>query len=734
MPTRRLVTILTLLQPCFHDTFSADEDRKSTRLGINVTNLIIYLFPYLVSAAVAAGLGIYVLRRLPHSSLLNWVAIYMFSQTVWTLLYIGELVAADISAKLIWDSLQWIPTFTVTYAWMRLALDYTNVNFTPRWLLYAAFIPPLIFICLVFTDPLHKLIFTEVYLESAPPFDALIYTFTPLIWTFTVYLYLLYIGSAIFMVINASNDTTYRRPRTLIIVAGSALPIIITLVTLLTDTRIFGQRDAAPFASLVGGVIIIWGLLRYKLFDIVPLARALVFDNLSQGLVVVDVENRIMDANAAALAIVGRTMREIFGQPFKRVYEEWSQVIDNFDQVNEFITDVQSTSPDGRIHHHELRIMAIRKPNGAVIGRLITYHDITDRKRAEIALHGAQQRARLLADVAFEGITIHRNGFLVDSNRAFLDLVGYTFEELKGVSLTDTVLAPEWRESARASIAEKRPTHSLTEVINKDGKRIPVEMRSRQIDDETRVTVVRDLSERREAEVQRVNAALERERSAMLAEFVRSVAHEFRTPLANISTSLYLIGKIPDGAQRAERIKQTENAIHELAALLDHMLLMVKLDHVPNLERRPLRLNSLMETVTMKYQSEITAKNLAFQFEPVVDLPMIMGDEGLLTQAFSELMVNAIRFTPEKGQIKVLIARDDRAAQVSISDSGIGMSETEKTRVFERFYRADEARTTRGFGLGLAIADRIIMLHRGSISVTSSAGAGSTFTISLPIG
>jgi PAS domain S-box-containing protein len=378
--------------------------------------------------------------------------------------------------------------------------------------------------------------------------------------------------------------------------------------------------------------------------------------------------------------------------------------------------------------------MAIRKPGGTVIGRLITYHDITDRKRAEIALRGAQQRARLLADVAFEGITIHQNGFLVDTNRAFLDLVGYSFEELKGISLTDTVLAPEWRESARSSIAEKRATHSLTEIIHKDGKRIPVEMRSRQVDDEMRVTVVRDLSERREAEVQRVNAALERERAAMLAEFVRGVAHEFRTPLANISTSLYLIGKIPDSAQRAERIKQTENAIHELAALLDHMLLMVKLDHAPNLERRPLRLNTLMETVTMKYQSEITAKHLAFQFEPAVDLPMIMGDEGLLTQAFSELMVNAIRFTPEKGQIKVLIARDDRAAQVSINDTGIGMSDAEKTRAFERFYRADEARTTRGFGLGLAIAGRIIALHRGSISVTGSAGAGSTFTITLPIG
>lgn len=699
-----------------------------------MSNLIIYLFPYLVSAAVAAGLGVYLLRKQRKDSAFTWMALYMFSQTAWTVLYVGELIAPDIPAKVVWDSLQWLPTFAVAYTWLQFVFAYTNSPPKPPWLLQALFIPLAIFVVLIFTDPLHNLVYIEVNLESAPPFDALIYPFTPLIWTFVIYAYLLYLSGAALMLIKARSEVGSERTRKLIIVIGSALPALLTLLLFIVDARIFGQRDVTPLASVIGSFIILWGLLRYRLFDVIPLARALVFDSLSQGLVVVDVENQIVDANPAALAIVGKTLPQILGQPFSKVYSDWSQVIDEFDQAHEIITDVQSTSADGSIRHHELRIMAIRKPNGKLIGRLITYHDITDRKRAEFALRAAQQRARLLADVAFEGVTLHRNGFMVDCNRAFLDLIGYRFEEMKGVSLPDTILAPEWRESARTSIAEKRPTHGLTEIIHKDGKRIPVEMRSRQVDDELRVTVVRDLSERREAEMQRMNAALERERAAMLAEFVRGVAHEFRTPLANISTSLYLIGKIPDGAQRAERIKQTEKAIHELAGLLDHMLLMVKLDHAPELERRPLRLNTLMETVAMKYQSEIASKNLHFHFAPAVDLPMIMGDEGLLAQAFSELLINAIRFTPEKGQIRIGTRRDERTAQVSISDTGIGMSEAEKTRVFERFYRADQARTTRGFGLGLAIAGRIISLHRGKISFNSSAGEGSTFTVSLPIG
>ncbi len=699
-----------------------------------MSGLIIYLFPYLVSAAAAAGLGVYLLRKQPRDAALTWMALYLFSQTAWTALYIGELVAPDIPAKVVWDSLQWLPTFATAYTWMRLVAAYTNARFKPPWLLNALFIPLVIFLVLVFTDPLHDLVYIEVYLESAPPFDTLLYPFTPLIWTFVLYAYLLYLGGAALMLIKARTDTGSHRTRTLIITVGGALPALLTLFLFVIDARIFGQRDVTPIASIIGSFIILWGLLRYRLSDILPLARALVFDNLSQGLVVVDLENRIMDANASALGLVGKTLPQILGQPVWQVYQDWSQAIDQFDQVNEFITDVQSTSADGRVRHHELRIMAIRKPDGYLIGRLIIYHDLTERKHTETALRAAQQRARLLADVAFEGITIHHNGFLVDCNRAFLDLVGYRFEELKGISLTDTVLAPEWRETARFNIAHKRHAHYLTELIHKDGKRIPAEIRSRQIDDELRVTVVRDLSERREAEMQRMNAALERERAAMLAEFVRGVAHEFRTPLANISTSLYLIGKIPDSAQRAERIKQTENAIHELADLLDHMLLMVKLDHMSALERRPLRLNTLLEAVTMKYQSELTAKNLGFQFEPAVDLPMIMGDEGLLTQAFSELLSNAIHFTPDKGQIRIDIGRNDRDARVSITDTGIGMSEDEKKRLFERFYRADDARTARGFGLGLAIAKRIIALHHGSISVTSSVGEGSTFTVLLPIG
>ncbi|PJF26572.1 MAG: hypothetical protein CUN53_07330, partial [Phototrophicales bacterium] len=366
-------------------------------MGITVSNLIIYLFPYLVSAAVAAGLGVYLLRKQRRDSALTWLALYMFSQTAWTLLYIGELVAPDISTKVVWDSVQWIPTFTAAYTWLRLVFAYTNAQIKPPWLLHALFIPLVIFLILVFTDPLHRLVYIEVYLESAPPFDALTYPFTPLIWTFVIYAYLLYLSGAAMMLMKARSDTGYQRIRTLIIVIGSALPALFTLFLFIFDARIFGQRDVTPIASIIGSFIILWGLLRYRLFDVIPLARALVFDSLSQGLVVVDVENRIMDANPAALAIVGKTLPQILGQPFSKVYSDWSQVIDEFDQAHEVSTDVQSTDADGSIRHYELRVMAIRKSSGGVIGRLITYHDITDRKYAELALRAAEQCARLLA-------------------------------------------------------------------------------------------------------------------------------------------------------------------------------------------------------------------------------------------------------------------------------------------------------------------------------------------------
>ncbi|MCA9914797.1 MAG: sensor histidine kinase, partial [Anaerolineae bacterium] len=114
-------------------------------------------------------------------------------------------------------------------------------------------------------------------------------------------------------------------------------------------------------------------------------------------------------------------------------------------------------------------------------------------------------------------------------------------------------------------------------------------------------------------------------------------------------------------------------------------------------------------------------------------LPAIPADSELLSYAFSAILENAHRYTIESGLIQVQTHSNSGHIHIHFLDNGIGMDPDALSRIFERFYRVDEAHTTAGFGVGLAIAKSIVELHQGTISAQSEAGSGSTFTVKLPI-
>ena len=112
---------------------------------------------------------------------------------------------------------------------------------------------------------------------------------------------------------------------------------------------------------------------------------------------------------------------------------------------------------------------------------------------------------------------------------------------------------------------------------------------------------------------------------------------------------------------------------------------------------------------------------------------VIEGDEGLLALVWTNLLSNAIKFTPSGGTIKISQTSDEKKATVSVADTGCGMDEETKRRVFEKFYQGDTSHATEGNGLGLALVKRILQLSDGSISVESEVGKGTVFTVELPV-
>jgi signal transduction histidine kinase len=214
--------------------------------------------------------------------------------------------------------------------------------------------------------------------------------------------------------------------------------------------------------------------------------------------------------------------------------------------------------------------------------------------------------------------------------------------------------------------------------------------------------------------------------------FVSDASHELRTPLAVIRANAEFIQQEqPDNTEARDIVGETDR----LSALVDALLAVARGQKHANGSMADIDLGELIDKTTASFEPLAAERGLELSAATAEDVS-VQGDREQLQQVIVILLDNAVRYTSEGGRIHVQARRDGSNAIVTVHDTGIGIGEQELERVFERFYRADEARNRQagGVGLGLAIARELVMRHGGRISVESTEGAGSTFTIQLPAG
>ena len=218
-------------------------------------------------------------------------------------------------------------------------------------------------------------------------------------------------------------------------------------------------------------------------------------------------------------------------------------------------------------------------------------------------------------------------------------------------------------------------------------------------------------------------------------DFVANVSHELRTPLTAIKGFIETMeGDMSETNKRYLSIikKHSERLIHIVSDLLTLSELEEK---NPDEEFGEVDLNKLINDVSAVFQQRIAEKNLKLIISVPRDLPLISGDIFRLEQLFINLVDNAVKYT-DKGEIHITLSRSGGNIVAVVEDTGIGIPKEHLSRVFERFYVADKGRSkkTGGTGLGLAIVKHIAMIHGGTASVESTLGAGTRFTVTLPIG
>jgi two-component system, OmpR family, sensor histidine kinase SenX3 len=232
-------------------------------------------------------------------------------------------------------------------------------------------------------------------------------------------------------------------------------------------------------------------------------------------------------------------------------------------------------------------------------------------------------------------------------------------------------------------------------------------------------------------ELQRVNK--------IRRDFVANVSHELKTP----ATSLRLLAESLEEAIDEDPVQarlfaaQLRNETEQLSQLISDLLDLTRLESQKQVENPvPVDVRSVLMTVLARMRRVARKRNITLQWKRFGRAAQytVQGDETQLTSMFTNLIDNAVKYTPPGGQVEVTGGCEASEIVIRVSDTGIGIPEGKLPRIFERFYRVDKARSkeTGGTGLGLSIVKHIAENHGGRVTVRSTLGEGSTFTVYLP--
>ncbi len=473
------------------------------------------------------------------------------------------------------------------------------------------------------------------------------------------------------------------------------------------------------------------------------------FEQSNDAVFLLDLNGRHIECNRRASEIFGYTSQELRTLHF----HELSAEVDADAQVFQKlllgqripIYEHKFRHKDGHVVVCEVNMQVVYDLSGAPMYIQSVLRDVTERKQLEEQLRASEELYRSVVTALSEGIVVQNaDGHIVAHNAMAEQILGLTHDQLIGRNSYDprwqaihedgTPFAPEDHPSM-FTLRTGQPQHNVVMgVAHPDGKLVWISINSQPIlkPDSNKpyavVTSFTDITEWRHTQKQALKAALERERVTMLTRFVEHVAHEFRTPLSIINSSTYLLTHINNSDKQKHYQQVVEEQVMRITRLVDTLLLMTMLNAQTNM---PLMITSI-EHILYEITADAQTPELTITCEIDDILPPLHINPEMITKALRELIDNAKRHTPKHGSIRVLAATQDHHVVITVQDTGHGIPAENLPYIFETFWRGDQAHTTPGLGLGLAITQRIIEKHGGHIEVESTLGKGTTFTVWLP--
>lgn len=681
----------------------------------------------------------------------------------WSFFYVLEIATNDPEIMRIVYQLKYIGIVTIPVLWLLISTSYTN---RPQWnnrgrILLLSIIP-IISTVLIWTNPSHRFVWSGYEILDAGGFT--VYNSNPAtwFWVHAFYSYLLIMAGTYFLFRQfIGSPRLYRNQLTALFIAVGA-PMAANAYTLFSGTGI----DFTPFAFTVTGTAVFFALLRYQLLDLVPVARDAVIDNMTDGMILLDGQNRIADLNAAAREIIGQPNADLIGKSLVEAVPMLAQRPDVIERHRgDAVTQSELTLGEGdETRWLDVRVSPLTDALKRVTGRIIVFRDITERKKIEAALvkseAGYRQLVENISDVVY---TVDVQGFFTYVSPAAESMTGYKDSFLTGQHFTKLV-----ERSAREAIIQ----FYLDQVSKPDPESIytfPIFTASREIRwVEQKVApifdpasgeqtgfhaVVRDITDRKliEEKINQQNEALVKANrelavarkqaeaaNTLKSQFLATMSHELRTPLnAIIGYSQLQVagmaGTLTD-EQLGFQNRILVNANH-LLGLINEVLDISKIESGRmELNDKPFNVRDCMNEIYAQNRVLAENKSLDFDLKIADDMPqMVVGDRGRIKQIIINLISNAIKFTDEGGVRVEVGLQNQETWKISVSDSGTGIPAHLQETIFDEFRQAENGLQRGGTGLGLAISRKLVLMMNGTIRVQSEVRQGSTFTVTLPI-
>jgi PAS domain S-box-containing protein len=722
------------------------------------------------AALVAAAVGVVAWRRRAAPGGSPLVAL-MVTIGIWSAGAAMEYATVGIPGKLMWAQIQYIGVVTCPVFFLLVALEYSRQD---RWLTRRTtalfFIVPLITLILAVTNQLHGLIWPTITPTGAPAANLALYGHGLGFYIGCVaYSYLLMLIGTILLVRAAFHFPIAYRRQAGMLVAGALAPWLVNFVYVAGLSPIPGL-ELTPLVMALTGVLFVWGIFGYQLLDLAPVARETLIETMADGMVVLDAQDRVVDINPSAQHLLGAATAFQVGQSAEILFTAWPDWTAHLG--SEQADRIEMSMAGAAKRYLELTISPIRSRHGHYAGRLIVIHDITERKAAQTQIEllndelemrvEERTQALLMTQERFgqviASITDHVFATQINADGSekpiyrsprLSELTGFPTDYFGNgtTEIVAQIVHPEDRPKVMASVQPIRSRGSGEleyRIICADGaiRWVRTSLRVQTIGQDCVVYgVTSDITERKRMEETMVEIRALAELDKLRTELVGNVSHELRTPLGLIkaaSTTL-LRRDVTFPCEVQQRILQgITDETDRLEHLVSNLLDISRLDQQRFfLQRTPTDLNSLVtaavDAARCKLADETTSLHRLILQAPKSPIEAQI-DARKIEQVLDNLLQNAIRYSPSGGNITVSICADSTICTLRVVDEGIGIAAEDQVHIFERFYRARDARVQqiRGAGLGLAICCEIVKAHAGTLCVESNLDRGSTFIVHLP--